>query len=83
MNEVLPLDQVGARAKETAEMLAALPRGSVRTSKRLLKEGHRAGLATAMAAEGKALEAGFASEELQEAIAAFFERRQPDFSRFP
>jgi enoyl-CoA hydratase/carnithine racemase len=77
VNEVLPLDQVRERAKETAEMLAALPPTSVRTSKRLLKEGNRAGLAIAMAGEGKALEAGFASKEPQEAIAAFFELSVP------
>ncbi|WP_354686265.1 enoyl-CoA hydratase-related protein [Cupriavidus necator] len=82
VNEVLAPEAVLARAEATATSLAALPPAAMRASKRLLKMGHRAGLAAAMAAEGKALEACFASAEMQEAIAAFFARRQPDFSRF-
>ncbi|CAN7747904.1 enoyl-CoA hydratase-related protein [Cupriavidus necator] len=82
VNEVLPPDALMARANATAAALAALPPASMRASKRLLRMGHRAGLAAAMAAEGKALETCFAAEEMQEAIAAFFARREPDFSRF-
>jgi len=82
VNEVLPGAEARARAAQTAAALAALPPAAVRATKHLLKMGHRAALSAAVAAEGKALETRFASEEMQEAIAAFFGRRQPDFSRF-
>lgn len=82
VNEVLPSEALMARADATATALAALPPASMRESKRLLKLGHRAGLAAAIAAEGKSLETCFASAEMQEAISAFFARRQPDFSHF-
>lgn len=82
VNDVLPADALMARVDMTAAALAALPPASMRASKRLLRMGHRAGLAAAMAAEGRALEGCFASEAMQEAIAAFFAKRQPDFSRF-
>jgi enoyl-CoA hydratase/carnithine racemase len=82
VSDVLPAGELMARATATAAALAALPPASMRASKRLLRMGHRAGLAAAMAAEGQALETCFASDELQEALAAFFERRQADFSHF-
>lgn len=82
VNDVLPADQCMARAEATAAALAELPPAAMRASKRLLRAGHRAGLSAAMAAEAKALETGLASAEMQEAIAAFFARRKPDFSHF-
>jgi len=79
---ITPAQDVLATARETAQALAEMPPRSMRESKRLLKAGHRAAIETALVMEGKALEAGYESPELQEAIAAFFEKRPADFSNF-
>ncbi|SEP16997.1 enoyl-CoA hydratase-related protein [Aquisalimonas asiatica] len=70
-----------ARAK--AQALAALPPQALRATKRLINSAaYTDRLREVIAAEGEAFAAGLVSEEHQEAVAAFFEKRQPDFSRF-
>lgn len=70
------------RTYDIALELAALPPGSVQLSKKLMKEPV---LAAAREADKNEL-LGFAerlrSEELKEAMKAFFEKRPADFSRF-
>ena len=82
VSEVVMPQALMAHAQTTAVALAALPPGSLRAAKRLLQAGHRAALAAAFAAEGKALDAAVASPELHEAVDAFLSKRTPDFSRF-
>lgn len=82
VNEVLPADQVLAKAEATAQALAELPPGPLRLTKRMLKDVHRAALTMAVHAEGRNLERTFAGAEVQEAIAAVLEKRAPDFSGF-
>lgn len=82
VNQVVPKDRLMEVALSYAERLAELPPRALRASKRLLKRAHHAALLSTFDAEGKELEVGFASAELQESIFAFFEKRKPDFSRF-
>ncbi len=71
-----------ATAYKIAQELAALPPGSVQLSKKLMKEPV---LEAARKADKNEL-LGFAerlgSEEVKEAMSAFFEKRPADFSRF-
>lgn len=82
VNEVVPAGEQLALAWQWAEQLAALAPASVQTSKRLLREAQQEGLAKAIASEGAALVDSFSRDELQEAVAAFLEKRLPDFSKF-
>ncbi len=82
INEIVPAGEELALARQWAQQLAALAPASVQTSKRLLREARQEGLDRAIANEGQALVASFKSEEVQEAISAFVEKRRPDFSRF-
>lgn len=82
VNEAVPLDELMIAARAHADRLAGLPPNALRASKRLLKYAHHAALLSSFHLESKELESGLASDELQESIAAFFEKRKPDFSRF-
>jgi len=82
VNAVLPSANVLTTARETARELAAMPPRTVRESKRLLKAGYRSAIESALVREGKALEDSYAAPEVQEAVAAFFEKRPADFSAF-
>lgn len=76
-------DQVEARALAICERLAALPPGAIRAAKALIDSPERkAAVERAVAAELQAFVAGLRSPEHAEAVAAFVEKRQPDFSRF-
>ena len=66
-----------------AQALAALPPKALRATKRLINSVvYRERLREVIAEEGAAFAAGLVSEEHQEAVAAFVEKREPDFSRF-
>jgi enoyl-CoA hydratase/carnithine racemase len=68
-------------AMEKALALATKPPAALRRARALLKGG-RDSLDEVMIAEGKAFAKGLLSEEAQEAMQAFMEHRQPDFSKF-
>lgn len=75
--------ELDEQAMATAQKLAALPPQALRATKRLINSAfQQERLRDAIAREGEAFTAGLVSEEHQEAVAAFFEKRQPDFSRF-
>ncbi len=75
--------ELDEQAMATAQKLAALPPQAVRATKALINSTfQQERMRDAIAAESKAFAAGLVSEEHQEAVAAFFEKRQPDFSRF-
>lgn len=65
-----------------ANRLAALPPSAVRNNKVLLRRAHQAALKDNFDREWEILQTAFQSEELQEAITAFKEKRAADFSRF-
>jgi enoyl-CoA hydratase/carnithine racemase len=79
---VLPAGEVVNHARRVAERFNALPPGAVREAKRLMREPHRAEILRTIAAEGKLFTARLRSPEAMEAFQAFFQKRQPDFSKF-
>ena len=81
-NRALPRDGVLKHALEQAERFNHLPPASVRTTKRLLRSGWKAATEKAMTDEVKSFASMLRSDEAKEALAAFFERRKPDFSKF-
>ena len=75
--------ELDEQAMATAQKLAALPPQAVRATKGLINSAlHLERMREAVAKETEAFAAGLVSEEHQEAVTAFFEKRQPDFSRF-
>jgi enoyl-CoA hydratase/carnithine racemase len=73
--------ELDAYVLHKAQALAAKPPTAVRLSKQLMKRWPAAAVQQAMSAEGEIFIARLHSPEAREAITAFFERRQPDFSR--
>lgn len=69
-------------AMRQAELLAQQPPAAVRATKALLKQHGQQGLEQAFDNEAEHFRQALASPEAAEAIAAFLEHRQADFSRF-
>lgn len=82
VSRVLPLADLLPFAHGQAVKLAALPASSLRTTKRLMKEGQVAAIAARMTEENKHFGDMLGSQEAKEAFAAFFEKRRPDFTKF-
>ena len=82
VNAVYPDAEFMDRAYVHAEKLAQLPPASVRITKALLKKSISQYIADTMAEERKYFSERLNSGECDEALSAFFERRQPDFSGF-
>lgn len=78
-SEVVADGEVQARALELAHQIAALPPLAVMQIKEVLLAGQDASLDTALMLERKAFQLLFASRDQKEGMAAFFEKRQPDF----
>jgi enoyl-CoA hydratase/carnithine racemase len=81
VNQVISDRDVLARARETAEKLAAKPAKALQASKRLMKQPFREQLKAAMKAENEEFSAQVRSEDAKEAFTAFLEKRKPDFTR--
>lgn len=73
-------DQVMSSAMEMAEQLAALPPIAVEQIKEVILHGADASLGTALALERKAVQVLFASQDKQEGMNAFLEKRKPNYS---
>jgi enoyl-CoA hydratase/carnithine racemase len=82
VNDILPNEQVHEFARAKAVFIAAQPPAAVRTTKMLLKRANRPDVLEAMAIEMEHLVTLQYSAEAGEAIAAFREKRRPDFSNF-
>jgi enoyl-CoA hydratase/carnithine racemase len=82
VTEVVSAENLFSKAREAAQMLAALPPESLRLTKRLLKKRYAAGVAEAIAEETRIFSERLSSPEAKEAMSAFLEKRKPDFSRF-
>jgi enoyl-CoA hydratase/carnithine racemase len=67
-------------ARAAAQRLAALPQKSVRLTKELMKAGHREAVRAQLLEEGRHFRAMLAEPAAREALAAFMEKRKPDFS---
>ena len=81
-NAVLPAGELVNHARRMAERFNALPPAAVRETKRLMREPHKARIREVMAAEGALFASRLRSPEAVEAFQAFFQKRQPDFSKF-
>ncbi len=82
INEVCADDATRERALERAGRIATRAPEAVRLTKALLVEGRSQPLMERMALEGRHFGERLQSPEAREAFTAFFERREPDFSRF-
>ncbi|MFB6226946.1 MAG: enoyl-CoA hydratase-related protein [bacterium] len=80
VNEVVPPGQLEQSTVEISERLAKKPPGSVQESKSLLKENYREDLIETIDREMELFHERLFSEEAMEAISAFIEDREPDFS---
>ncbi len=81
-NEVLASTAYQDHARAKAHQLAKQPAAAARLAKQLLKEPQREQLQRQMAEEGKAFGERLVSPEAREAMQAFMEKRQPDFTQF-
>ena len=80
VTRVLPAAEVLPAAREAAAKLARLPASSVRLTKELMKSGHAAAIAERLRAEGVHFRRMLGEPAAREAIAAFLEKRKPDFT---
>jgi enoyl-CoA hydratase/carnithine racemase len=81
VNQVMPDSDVMAKARETAEKLAAKPAAALQASKRLLKQPSREPIKAAMKAENEEFSVQVRSDDAKEAFNAFLEKRKPDFTK--
>jgi enoyl-CoA hydratase/carnithine racemase len=82
VNQVFADAELLASALAKARQLAEKPPAALRTTKMLLKSGSAEAIKQSMAREGQNFAALLQAPEAKEAMAAFMERRKPDFSRF-
>ncbi len=82
VNQVLADEAVVDRARQIARALAKKPPNAVRQTKRLMRDGYRSSVERAIAAEAEVFAASLRSPEAAEAFQAFFQKREPDFSKF-
>jgi len=82
INHVVSVAELVPTVTSKAQQLAQKPPASLRTIKMLLKSGQAEAIKQAMAREGQNFAALLQGPEAKEAMAAFLERRKPDFSKF-
>ena len=81
VTRVVPAADALDTARDAARKLAALPRKSVMLTKALMKSGDAAAVQERLSAEGAHFRAMLGEPAAREALAAFVEKRKPDFSR--
>jgi enoyl-CoA hydratase/carnithine racemase len=78
---VLPPDEVMTHARRVAERFNTLPAGAVRDTKRLMRASMQKEISQTMQTEAALFAQRLSSPEAKEAFQAFFQKRQPDFSK--
>jgi len=81
VTRVVPDRDLLATATATAQTLAAKPNGALRASKRLIKQGFVDQVKAAIRVENQAFSERVRSAEAKEALAAFLEKRPPNFNK--
>jgi len=81
VSAVVPAAELESHAQRVCQRLAQKPPGALRLTKALLRESGHATALERMAHEGELFGRQLRSPEVKEAIAAFFEKRAPDFSK--
>jgi enoyl-CoA hydratase/carnithine racemase len=81
VTRVVPDQKLLITATETAQQLAAKPAGALRACKRLLKRSAREPLEQAIRFENEEFAVLVRSADAKEALTAFLEKRQPDFTK--
>jgi enoyl-CoA hydratase/carnithine racemase len=81
VTRVVPDQSLLATATDTAQKLAEKPAGALQACKRLMKRSSREALEQAVKLENEEFSARLGSPDAREAIAAFLEKRPPDFTR--
>jgi enoyl-CoA hydratase/carnithine racemase len=79
---VVPQENLLQEAEKAAATLAALPRESLRLTKRLMRATYEKEVGERILEEGRLVLERLRSPEAKEAMSAFLEKRKPDFSRF-
>lgn len=82
VNRVLPAAELLEYAAKRAAQLAAMPAGSLRVTKQLMKADGGRDVQARIGEEGVEFAKRLLSPEAREAFTAFFEKRKPDFSQF-
>lgn len=82
VNQVVADAELLPVATAKAQQLSQKPPAALRTTKMLLKSGQAEAVKQAMSREGQQFARLLQGAEAKEAMAAFMERRKPDFSRF-
>ncbi len=82
VNQVVSDDELLLIAKERCQFLAQQPPAALRHTKQLLKESWREEGQAVIRREAELFAGSLQSAEFGEAVAAFFEKRNPDFSNF-
>jgi 2-(1,2-epoxy-1,2-dihydrophenyl)acetyl-CoA isomerase len=80
VNRVVPHDELDATVREIAGRLAALPPVQLSVSKRLLNQSLSVSMADALEFEDVAQVLNFQSADTAEAVAAFVQKRPPNFT---
>jgi 2-(1,2-epoxy-1,2-dihydrophenyl)acetyl-CoA isomerase len=79
VSEVVEADALGARAGEVAAQLAALPTRGIAMTKRLIDHALTATLEQQLEREAELQAAATQTEDFEEGVAAFLEKRPPQF----
>lgn len=82
VNEVFPDNGLAAAVLAKARQLAEKPPAALRATKALLKRGQAEAIKLAMTRETEQFAGLLQGPEAKEAMAAFMQRRKPDFSKF-
>lgn len=83
VNRVVPSGELAAEAQRTVEALRRGPTAAFGVTRRLVASGQTADLTRHLDDEAGALAAAAASDEGREGVAAFLDKRVPDFTRIP